>query len=89
MIIWTFVVAGSTALRIAFDETWLVAVTRKRLAGEGPRLVAGASLAAIGKLLLHHGGCEDKAGPGHAKCAPPYNPICLNMSISGNTRLHV
>ncbi len=71
MMIWTFVVAGSTALRIAFDETWLVAVTRKRLAGEGPRLVAGASLAAIGKLLLHHGGCEDKAGPGHAKCAPP------------------
>ncbi|KAK9825409.1 hypothetical protein WJX81_002378 [Elliptochloris bilobata] len=54
--------SGYTALRVAFDETWLVAVTRKRLAGEGPRLVPGASLAAIGgKLLLHHGGAEEKS----------------------------
>ena len=54
--------AGYTALRMAFDETWLVAVTRKRLAGEAPRLVPGASLAAVGgKLLLHHGGAEEKS----------------------------
>ena len=54
---------------MAFDETWLVAVTRKRLAGEAPRLVPGASLAAVGgKLLLHHGGAEEK---GAARQATP------------------
>ncbi len=52
---------------MAFDETWLVAVARKRLAGEAPRLVPGASLAAVGgKLLLHHGGAEEK-GAGAAR----------------------
>jgi hypothetical protein len=57
--------AGHTALRVAFDEPWLVAVARRRLGGEAPRQVPGASLAAVGgKLLLHHGGAEDKAGPG-------------------------
>ena len=61
--------AGYTALRMAFDETWLVAVTRKRLAGEAPKLVPGASLAAVGgKLLLHHGGAEEK---GAARQAHP------------------
>ena len=54
---------------MAFDETWLVAVTRKRLAGEAPKLVPGASLAAVGgKLLLHHGGTEEK---GDARQAHP------------------
>lgn len=57
--------AGHTALRVAFDEPWLVAVARRRLGGEAPRQVPGASLAAVGgKLLLHHGGAEDTAGPG-------------------------
>ena len=54
--------AGYTALRMAFDETWLVAVTRKRLAGDAPKLVPGASLVAVGgKLLFHHGGAEEKS----------------------------
>lgn len=62
--------AGYTALRMAFDETWLVAVTRKRLAGEAPKLVPGASLAAVGgKLLLHHGGAEEKS-TGAARLGP-------------------
>lgn len=61
---------------MAFDETWLVAVTRKRLAGEAPKLVPGASLAALGgKLLLHHGGAEEKSA-GAARWVLPRGRAC-------------
>lgn len=70
---------------MAFDETWLVAVTRKRLAGEAPKLVPGASLAAVGgKLLLHHGGAEEKGaarrGPNGPAISEP-TPAAQNQLL--------
>ena len=51
--------AGYTELKILFDNPWLVAVTRWRLAGEAPHPRSGNTLSCFGKHQLHSVLCSE------------------------------